>query len=52
MARNKILYINVSEDKHQEYKEYAVKHKTNMSELVRIALEEHINKCKENGGDK
>ncbi len=46
MAKQKALYIKVSEEQHQKYKEYAVKHKTDISTLVRNALDEAIKKDK------
>ena len=42
MAKHKALYIKVTEDKHQQYKEYAVKNKTDISTLVRNALDKAI----------
>ena len=45
----KILYVNVDEEKHQQYKEYAVKHKTDISNLVRTALEYYINRGEDDG---
>lgn len=46
MAKQKALYIKVTEEQHQQYKEYAVKHKTDISTLVRNALDEAIKKDK------
>ena len=36
------LYIKLTEEQHQNFKEYAVKNKTNMSELVKMAIEQYI----------
>lgn len=38
----KTLFINVSEEKHQELKEYAVRNKTDLSKLVREAIDFYI----------
>lgn len=49
MAKQKAIYIKMSEEQHQKWKEYAVKNKTNISELVRTAVEEHIKRGEDNG---
>ena len=42
MAKQKAIYVKVSEEQHQRYKEYAVKNKTDISNLVRMAVEEYM----------
>ena len=49
MAKQKAIYIKMSEEQHQKWKEYSVKNKTNLSELVRTAVEEHIKRGEDNG---
>lgn len=49
MATQKALYIKVSEEQHQKYKEYAVKHKTDISTLVRNLLDKVIQEGDING---
>ena len=49
MATQKALYIKVSEEQHQKYKEYAVKHKTDISTLVRNLLDKTIKEGENNG---
>ena len=49
MAKQKAIYIKMSEEQHQKWKEYAVKNKTNLSELVRTCVEEHIKRGEDNG---
>lgn len=39
--KKKVIYVNVDEGKHQEIKEYAVRNKTDISNLVRTALDEY-----------
>ena len=51
MAKQKAIYIKVSEEQHQQYKEYAVKHKTDISTLVRNALDKTIQEGEDNGLD-
>lgn len=40
--KKKVIYVNIDEDKHQEIKEYAVRNKTDISNLVRVALDEYL----------
>lgn len=40
--KKKVIYVNVDEGKHQEIKEYAVRNKTDISNLVRAALDEYL----------
>ena len=49
MAKQKALYIKVTEEQHQKYKEYAVKNKTDISTLVRNALDKAIKEGDING---
>ena len=49
MAKHKALYIKVTEDQHQQYKEYAVKNKTDISTLVRNLLDKAIKEGDTNG---
>ena len=49
MAKQKAIYIKVSEEQHQKYKEYAVKHKTDISTLVRNLLDKTIKEGDING---
>ena len=47
--KRKVIYVNVDEVKHQEIKEYAVKNKTDISNLVRVALDEYLKRGDNNG---
>ena len=49
MAKQKALYIKVSEEQHQKYKEYVVKNKTDISTLVRNLLDKTIKEGDING---
>ena len=49
MATHKALYIKVSEEQHQKYKEYVVKNKTDISTLVRNLLDKTIKEGDING---
>lgn len=49
MAKQKALYIKVTEEQHQKYKEYAVKNKTDISTLVRNALDKAIKEGDDDG---
>ena len=49
MAKQKAIYVKVSEEQHQRYKEYAVKNKTDISNLVRMAVEEYMERGDNNG---
>lgn len=40
--KKKVIYVNVDESLHQEIKEYAVRNKTDISNLVRTALDEYL----------
>ena len=40
--KKKVIYVNVDENKHQEIKEFAVRNKTDISNLVRAALDEYL----------
>ena len=40
--KKKVIYVNVDENKHQEIKEFAVRNKTDISNLVRTALDEYL----------
>ena len=48
-VKQKAIYIKMNEEQHQKWKEYAVKNKTNISELVRTCVEEHIKRGEDNG---
>lgn len=47
--KKKVIYVNVDEGKHQEIKEYAVRNKTDISNLVRMAVEEYMERGDNNG---
>lgn len=47
--KKKVIYVNVDEGKHQQIKEYAVKNKTDISNLVRVALDEYLERGDNNG---
>ena len=49
MAKQKAIYIKVTEEQHQKYKEFAVKNKTDISTLVRNALDKAIKEGDING---
>lgn len=49
MAKQKAIYVKVSEEQHQRYKEYAVKNKTDISNLVRMAVEEYMERGDSSG---
>ena len=51
MAKQKAIYIKVTEEQHQKYKEFAVKNKTDISTLVRNALDKAIKEGDTNGLD-
>lgn len=47
--KKKVIYVNVDEGTHQKIKEYAVKNKTDISNLVRAALDEYLKRGDNNG---
>ena len=49
MAKQKALYIKVSEKQHQKYKEFVVKNKTDLSTLVKSLLDKVIQEGDING---
>lgn len=49
MAKQKAIYIKVSEEQHQKYKEFAVKNKTDISTLVRNLLDKAVQEGDING---
>lgn len=49
MAKQKAIYVKVSEEQHQRYKEYAVKNKIDISNLVRMAVEEYMERGDNSG---
>ena len=49
MAKQKAIYIKISESQHQKWKEYTVLHKTNISDLVRNSVEKAIKEGDING---
>ena len=49
MAKQKALYIKVSEEQHQKYKEFVVKNKTDLSTLVKNLLDKVIQEGDING---
>lgn len=49
MAKQKAIYVKMSEEQHQKWKEYSVKNKTNLSELVRTCVEKEIRRGEDNG---
>ena len=49
MAKQKALYIKVSEEQHQKYKEFVVKNKTDLSTLVKSLLDKVIQEGDING---
>lgn len=49
MAKQKAIYIKVSEEQHQKYKEFVVKNKTDLSTLVRNLLDKAIKEGDTNG---
>lgn len=51
MAKQKAIYIKVSEEQHQKYKEFVVKNKTDISTLVRNLLDKAIKDGDINGLD-
>ena len=51
MAKQKAIYIKVSEEQHQKYKEFVVKNKTNLSSLVKNLLDKAIKEGDTDGLD-
>lgn len=51
MAKQKAIYIKVSEEQHQKYKEFVVKNKTDISSLVRNLLDKAVQEGDINGLD-
>ena len=49
MAKQKAIYIKVSEEQHQKYKEFVVKNKTDISTLVRNLLDKAVQEGDING---
>lgn len=49
MAKQKAIYIKVSEEQHQKYKEFVVKNKTNLSTLVKNLLDKAVQEGEDNG---
>ena len=49
MAKQKAIYIKVSEEQHQKYKEFVVKNKTDLSTLTRNLLDKAIKEGDING---
>ena len=49
MAKQKAIYIKVSEEQHQKYKEFVVKNKTNLSTLVKNFLDKAVQEGDING---
>ena len=49
MAKQKAIYIKVTEEQHQKYKEFVVKNKTNLSELVKNLLDKAVQEGDING---
>lgn len=49
MATQKAIYIKTTEEQHQKWKEYAVKNKTTISDLIRTSVEEHMRRGDNNG---
>lgn len=49
MAKQKAIYIKVSEEQHQKYKEFVVKNKTDLSTLTRNLLDKAIKEGEDNG---
>ena len=49
MAKQKAIYIKVSEEQHQKYKEFVVKNKTDLSTLVKSLLDKVIQEGDING---
>ena len=47
--KQKAIYIKVSEEQHQKYKEFVVKNKTDLSTLVRNLLDKAIKEGEDNG---
>ena len=49
MAKQKAIYIKVTEEQHQKYKEFVVKNKTNLSTLVKNFLDKAVQEGDING---
>ena len=49
MAKQKAIYIKVTEEQHQKYKEFVVKNKTDLSTLTRNLLDKAVQEGDKDG---